>query len=66
MDLIADAADVEDDEILAVGIDDALELADHRRLREATIPNHESRRALLRPLPSRERATPNGQRSTIG
>ncbi|MDD1527831.1 hypothetical protein C7U88_11165 [Bradyrhizobium sp. WBOS2] len=29
MHLIADAADVEDDEILAVGIDQALELADH-------------------------------------
>ena len=29
MHLIADAADIEDDEILAVGIDQALELADH-------------------------------------
>ena len=27
---IADAVDVEDDEILAVAVDDALELADHR------------------------------------
>jgi predicted amidohydrolase YtcJ len=27
---IADAVDVKDDVILAVGIDDALELADHR------------------------------------
>jgi hypothetical protein len=30
MHLIADAVDVEDDVILAVGIDDALKLADHR------------------------------------
>jgi hypothetical protein len=29
MHLIADAADVEDDEILAVAVDQALELADH-------------------------------------
>jgi len=29
MNLITDAADVEDHEILAVGIDQALELADH-------------------------------------
>ena len=29
MHLIADAADVEDDEVLAVAVDDALELADH-------------------------------------
>ena len=29
MHLIADTADVEDDEILAVGIDQTLELADH-------------------------------------
>jgi hypothetical protein len=27
--LIADAADVEDDEILAVGVDQAFQLADH-------------------------------------
>src|SRR5215831_16251421 len=30
MDLIADAADVEDDEVLAITVDDALELPDHR------------------------------------
>lgn len=30
MHLITDPADVEDDEILAVGIDQALELADHK------------------------------------
>src|SRR5579883_3117713 len=30
MHLVADAADVEDDEILAIGIDQALQLADHR------------------------------------
>src|SRR5688572_5963396 len=30
MHLVADAADVEDDKILAVAVDDALELADHR------------------------------------
>ena len=28
--LIADAADVEDHEVLAIGVDDAFELADHR------------------------------------
>src|SRR5437867_3982705 len=31
MHLIADAADIEDDKILAVAIDQAFELADHRR-----------------------------------